>query len=238
MRYELWYWDGIPGRGEYVRLALEAAQQPYAEMVRCPGVSDRGLAEDLKRERDDPPFAPPYLVVDGTTTLAQTANILMFLGERHGLAPGDTVGRHWVHQLQLTIADLVTEVHDVHHPVGMGLYYDDQKAEAARRAQEFRASRLPKFMGYFEKVLTRRGPWLAGGSRWSYADLSLFHTVEGLRFSFPRRMQALAGQHPRVDALHAEVARLPELQDYLQSPRRLPFRDGIFRHYPALDGEV
>jgi glutathione S-transferase len=235
MDYELWYWDGIPGRGEYVRLALEAAGVPYTEKVRQPQVGDEGLVQDMARDRDDPPFAPPYLVVDGQITIAQTANILLFLAERHGLAPDDTIARHWAHQLQLTLADLVAEAHDVHHPVSASLYYEDQKPEAMRRAKAFREERIPKFMAYFERVLASCGPWLVDADRWSYVDLSLFHTVEGLRFAFPKRMKTVEAQCPKVVALHAAVAALPALQPYLKSDRRQPFANGIFRHYPELD---
>lgn len=236
--YQLWYWDKIPGRGEFVRLALEAGRIPYEERVRSPDAGadtgDEALMKDMVHERDDPPFAPPYLIAEGMT-LAQTANILLFLGERHGLAPDDLPGRLWVHQLQLTLADLVSESHDVHHPVGMGLYYEDQQAEALRRADEFRRERIPKFLGYFERVLHQRGDWLSSRGRWSYADLSLFHVVQGLRFAFPRRLATLRPQYPLVVALHDRVAQLPELKPYFDSPRRLPFSDGIFRHYPELD---
>ena len=232
MVYELWYWDGIPGRGEFVRLALEAGSIPYRDCARDDG-SD-ALVADMARERPDPPFAPPYLVADGMT-IAQTANILHFLGERHGLAPADVAGRFWAAQLQLTIADAVDEAHDVHHPVDVSAYYEEQKPEAARRAESFRRGRMPRFLDYFERALAARGDWLAG-DRWSYADLSLFQLIEGLRFAFPRRMKTLEPGHPRVVALRDRVAGLSELQDYLASPRRLPFSDGIFRHYPELDG--
>ena len=161
----------------------------------------------------------------------------MFLGQRHGLAPRDEAGRLWVNQVQLTIADMVAEAHDTHHPVAMGAYYEDQKDEALRRAGDFRDNRIPKFLGWFETILTRRGDWLAGGERWSYADLSLFQLVEGLRFAFPRRMKTVEEDNRRVTALRDRVAGLPELQAYLSSDRRLPFSDGIFRHYPELDGD-
>ena len=229
--YDFWYWDGIPGRGEFVRLTLEAGGIPYRECARLKPVD---ITADMATDREDPPYAPPYLVADGVT-IAQTANILMFLGEMHGLAPADMAGKYWVNQLQLTIADIVAEVHDVHHPVGAGLYYEDQKPEAARAAQQFREERIPKYLGYFETILGKRGRYLAGGERWTYADLSLFHLVEGLTFAFPRRMKAVAGDYPKVMALHRRVSGLPELKDYLNSDRRLPFGDGIFRHYPELD---
>lgn len=236
--YEFWYWDKIPGRGEFVRLALEAGRIPYEERVRSPDAGadtgDEALMKDMAHERDDPPFAPPYLIAEGMT-IAQTANILLFLGERHGLAPGNLQGRLWVHQLQLTLADWVSESHDVHHPVGMGLYYEDQKPEALRRADEFRRARIPKFLTYFERVLHQRGAWLSGAGNWSYADLSLFQVVQGLRFAFPRRLATLQPQYPLVMALHDRVQALPELRPYLDSPRRLAFSDGIFRHYPELD---
>ncbi len=234
MSYELWYWRGIPGRGEFVRLALEAAHVPYAEKTRQAADGDDALVANMDLPRKDPPFAPPYLVTDGMT-IAQTANILLYLGDQLGLAPPDAPGRHWVHQLQLTIMDLVAEAHDVHHPVDLSQYYEDQQAEALRRAKGFRAERMPKFLGYFERVLKQRGRWLAGGKHWTYADLSLFHVVEGLRHAFPRRMAALSPSCLHVLALHDSVQVLPELKDYLSSPRRLPFGDGIFRHYPALD---
>ncbi|MBA4000488.1 glutathione S-transferase [Brevundimonas sp.] len=233
MAYDFWYWDGLPGRGEFVRLALEAGGVDYRERAREPGGD---VSADLAMGRGDPPFAPPYLVADGMT-IGQTASILMFLGQRHGLAPGDEAGRLWVNQVQLTIADMVAEAHDTHHPVAMGAYYEDQKDEALRRAEDFRETRMPKFLGWFETILERRGDWLAGSDRWSYADLSLFQLVEGLRFAFPRRMKTVEGDNPRVVALGDRVAALPELQNYLASDRRLPFSDGIFRHYPELDGD-
>ena len=233
MAYEFWYWDGIPGRGEFVRLALEAGAIPYRECAREGWADEETLPGDMGGDRLDPPFAPPYLVADGMT-IAQTANILHFLGQRHGLAPADDAGRFWVAQLQLTIADMVAEAHDVHHPVDVGAYYEDQKAEAARRARSFREDRIPKFLGYFERALDARGTWLAG-DRWSYADLSLFQLVEGLRFAFPHRMKTVERGCHGVVGLRDRVADLPDLADYLASDRRLPFGDGIFRNYPELD---
>lgn len=236
MGYDLWYWSGIPGRGEFVRLPLEAAGIAYKEKT-WQRDGDAALVKDMARERVDPPFAPPYMVTEDGLVISQTANILLYLGEKHHeIAPRDVAGRHWVHQLQLTLMDLVAESHDVHHPVGMDLYYEDQKPEAARRAEGFRATRIPKFLDYFERVLAQRGAWLAGGKRWSYADLSLFHVVEGLRFAFPRRMAVLAPGFKRVWGVRDAVEGLPELQAYLGSERRLPFSDGLFRHYPELDG--
>ena len=236
MTYDLWYWSGIPGRGEFVRLALEAGGIGYRDRAIAAG--DRGisaLAADIGRRRDTPPFAPPYLVADGMT-IGQTANILLYLGEKHGLAPADQAGRLWAHQCQLTIADMVTEAHDTHHPIASGAYYEEQKPEAHRRAQDFRTTRMPKFLGHFEAVLERRGAWLAGDA-WSYADLSLFHLIEGLRFAFPRRMAALAPGLPRLAALHDAVAGIPGIAAYQASGRRQPFANGIFRHYPELDGD-
>ena len=232
--YDLWYWAEIPGRGEFVRLALEAGKIAYRDRAREAG--SEALARDLEARSGRRPFAPPYLVA-GDLCLAQTASILLFLGERHGLAPSDTGGRLFAHQLQLTIADVVAETHDVHHPVAIGLYYRDQKPEAARAAEAFRDERIPKYLGYFEAVLSDGGPWLLGDG-WSYPDLSLFQLVEGLSYAFPRRMRSLAGDLARVLAVRDRVRGMPELADYLASDRRIPFNeDGIFRHYPELDAE-
>ena len=231
MTYDLWYWPDIPGRGEFVRLALEAGGIPYRDRAREEGAE--ALMKDMGGAGDTPPFAPPYLVADGLR-IAQTASILLYLGEKHGLAPDDLAGRLWVNQLQLTIADIVNEAHDVHHPVSNALYYDDQENEAQRAAESFRTERIPKYLGYFERALAERGDWLAG-VRWTYADLSLFQLIEGLRFAFPLRTANVIRGCPRVAALHEAVATLPELRAYLASERRVPFGDGIFRHYPELD---
>jgi glutathione S-transferase len=235
MAYKLWYWPGIQGRGEFVRLALEAGGIEYRDMAR--EQSDEALLADLNARAGRTPFAPPYLDT-GETVIAQVANILLYLGERHHLAPGALADRLWLNQLQLTIADLVAEAHDVHHPVATGAYYQEQMAEAARAAKGFRAERMPKFLGHFEDATSANdGDWVAG-TRWTYADTSLFQVVEGLRYAFPRRMAAIEGDYPALIALHDRVAQLPGVAAYLASDRRIPFNeDGIFRHYPELDGE-
>jgi glutathione S-transferase len=231
MTYDLWYWTGIPGRGEFVRLALEAGGIAYRDRAREDG--DAAMIEDMARRTHLAPFAPPYLVA-GDLCIAQTANILLFLGDRH-LGPKDEAGRHAAQTLQLTIADMVAEAHNVHHPVASGLYYRDQKPEAARAAQAYRDARMPKYLGWFERVLGAGGPWLLGAA-WTYADLSLFQLLEGLAYAFPKRMATLASDMKLVTALRERVRALPALADYLHGGRRLPFNeDGLFRHYPELD---
>lgn len=235
MRYELYYWPQIQGRGEFVRLALEEAEADYIDVARKPGGEGKMMALMAAPRSETPPFAPPFLKA-GKLLIAQTANILLYLGERHALAPKSQAGRLWVHQLQLTIADLVVEVHDTHHPIGSGLYYEDQKPEAARRADDFRAHRAPKFFGYFERVLGVSGGPYFTGRRATYADLSLFQVVEGMHYAFPRLSKALAKKHPRVVELHQRVAARPRVAAYLKSERRIPFNTmGIFRAYEELD---
>jgi len=183
-----------------------------------------------------PSFAPPFLRA-GELTIGQVANILLYLGEQHALAPRSDPGRLWTHQLQLTIADLVTEIHDTHHPIATSLYYEDQKPEAQRRAADFIETRLPKFFGYFSRLLTNpeQRDWLVGDKP-SYADLSLFQVIEGLRYAFPNAMKRLEGEYPALGALRDRVAARPNIAAYLASPRRIPFnQNGIFRHYPELD---
>src|SRR4051812_23137727 len=226
MAYDLWYWTGIPGRGEFVRLALEAGGIPYRDRASEEG--DAAMIEDMRRRGGGAPFAPPYLVA-GTMCIAQTANILLFLGDNH-LGPKDEASRHAALTLQLSVADLVAEAHNVHHPVASGLYYRDQMPEAARAAEAFRAQRMPKYLGWFERVLAEgRGRWLLGET-WTHADLSLFQLLEGLAYAFPKRMVTLAAGIPRVAAIRERVRALPELADYLGGERRLPFNeDGLFR---------
>jgi len=237
MAYELYYWPAIQGRGEFVRLALEEAGAEYVDVAR-----GRGGVAAMQRLMDGaaavhPPFAPPFLK-DGEVLIAQTANILLYLGRRHRLAPRDEVGRLWAHQLQLTIADVVDEAHDTHHPIASSLYYEDQQDEARRRAADFIANRIPKYLGYFERVLERnpRGDRHLVGRRISYCDLSLFQLVAGLRYAFPRAMSQIEPQFPRVIGLHGRVASRLRMEAYLMSARRIAFNeDGIFRHYPDLD---
>lgn len=238
MAYELYYWPEIQGRGEFVRLALEQAGADYVDVARREGDDLPGLMHYMQdKSVAEPPFAPPYLKA-GDLLIGQTAAILLFLGDRHGLAPADEAGRLWTHQLQLTIADLVVEVHDTHHPIGSGLYYEDQKPEAKRRTADFLAHRVPKYLGYFERVLARNpaGDVHMVGAEVTTADLSMFQIIAGLRYAFPKATARIEPKHPRLVALHDRVAALPRVKTYLASPRRIPFnQDGIFRHYPELD---
>jgi glutathione S-transferase len=229
--YELFYWPTIQGRGEFVRLALEEAGAEYVDVARKPGGMKRMMA--LLEGDGRPPFAPPFLKA-GELLIGQTASILLFLGQHHGLAPLDEANGLWTHQLQLTIADLVAESHDVHHPVGSSLYYDDQKEEAKRRAGDFTANRIPKYLRYFERVLGGRE--FLVGDRLTYADLSLFQVIEGLRYAFPRAMDSSGADFPGLLALRERIATRPRIAAYLASDRRLPFsEEGIFRRYAELD---
>jgi glutathione S-transferase len=240
MPYELYYWPSIQGRGEFVRLALAEADADYVDVAReKPPAGGVGammtLLDGTTVER--PPFAPPFLRTDDDI-IGQTANILLYLGAHHRLAPRGEAGRLWAHQLQLTVADFVVEIHDTHHPIASGLYYDDQRDEARRRAADFRVERAPRYLGYFERVLERNtaGDRHLVGARISHADLSLFQIVAGLRYAFPRMMARLEPQYPRVVALHDRVAARSRIAAYLASPRRIPFNEeGIFRRYAELD---
>jgi glutathione S-transferase len=232
MRYQLYYWPSIQGRGEYVRLALEDAGVAYDDVARGPG----GVAAmtRMMEQGGTPPFAPPFLQA-GKLLIGQTANILLYLGARHGLAPKAEAGRLWVHQLQLTIADFVLEIHDTHHPLGPSLYYEDQRTPARKRTQEFWKERVPKYLGYFEGLASERGGYVTG-RRVTYVDLSLFQIVEGLRYAFPKRMLKFERAIPKLVELHDRIAVRPNIKAYLASDRRIPFNeDGIFRRYKALD---
>ena len=234
MRYELYYWPDIQGRGEYVRLALEEAGVDYVDAAR----KERGMAAMIRMmepRNGTPPFAPPFLRA-GKLVIGQTANILFYLGSRHGLAPKTEAAKLWVHQLQLTIADFVLEIHDTHHPLGPSLYYQDQRSEAKKRTAEFWKERLPKFLGYFEGLLDASGGAWTTGRRLTYVDLSLFQIVDGLRYAFPKRMKAFEREIPGLVDLHDRVASRPNIKAYLSSERRIAFNeDGIFRHYGELD---
>lgn len=240
MNYELYYWPTIQGRGEYVRLALEEAAAPYRDVARESG-RGRGVPALLGMMRDPrirrPAFAPPFLRA-GRLVIGQAANILQFIGARHGLAPHDERGRYWTHQLQLTVTDLVAEIHDTHHPISPNLYFEEQRKEARRRAADFLKKRAPKYLGYFEDVMVRNGRnarYLVG-ARLTYVDLSLFQVVAGFSFAFPEATRRWNRRYKRLFALHERVRARPRIADYLASPRRVPFNnDGIFRHYPELD---
>ena len=235
MKYELYYWPTIQGRGEFIRLAMEEAGAKYSDVCRD---SDSGVPSMLKMmdaKSGTPSFAPPFLKA-GTRVIGQVANILLYLGPRHGLSPETEAGALWVHQLQLTIADFVAEVHDTHHPIGVSLYYEDQKQEAKKRTADFWADRVPKYCGYFERLLSASsGPFVAG-RKLTYVDLSLFQIIDGLRYAFPNRMTKFERKIPKLVALHDRIANRPNISTYLTSERRIPFNeDGIFRHYKALD---
>ena len=236
MRYELYYWPSIQGRGEFIRLALEEAGADYVDVARG---GKRGMAAMMRfldgKRVAHPPYAPPFLKA-GNLVIAQTALILHYLGPRLNLAPRDEVGRLWAHQLQLTIADLVTHIHDTHHPVSGWLYFEEQRPAARRRTKDFWRYRVPKFLGYFERVLAANGGTYMVGRRISYVDLSLFEIIEGLRYAFPRRMKRFERRVPRLIALRDRVAKRPRIKTYLASKRRIPFSQwGIYRYFKELD---
>jgi glutathione S-transferase len=240
--YELFYWPGIQGRGEFVRLAFEAAAAPYVDVARLPASRGGGAAAITRfLAARGPWLAPlgPPAVRHGRTVVGQTAAILQWLGPRLGLVPRDEASRLRAHQLQLTIADLVAEAHDTHHPVAVSLYYEDQRAEAARRSEHFREERIPMFLRYLDRALDSnragRGRWLVGRGL-SYPDLSAFQVIAGLRHAFPRATSRHERRLPRLGALHDRVAALPRIAAYLASERRIPTDEGgIFRRYPELD---
>ncbi len=243
MSYELYYWDGIQGRGEFVRLALEEAGAAYIDITRQSGPG-RGIGAMMaimqSHSEAHIPFAPPFLK-DGDLIVSHVANILFYLGPKLGLAPDDEGLRHVLNGLQLTITDFVAEVHDTHHPIATSLYYEDQKEEAKARSAYFINDRIPKFLGYFERVLQQNpnGPKHIAGDAVTYADLSLFQVVEGLLYAFPKAMSNYSSRYPLLAALHDSVAQRPNIARYLKSERRLPFStEGIFRHYPELDMEA
>ncbi|TDW33571.1 glutathione S-transferase [Rhizobium azibense] len=240
MAYELYYWDGIQGRGEFVRLSLEEARTEYVDVARASGNS-RGTSAmmSIMRSGSEPhiPFAPPFLK-DGDLIIPHVANILLYLGPKLGLAPKEDGLRYVLNGLQLTITDFVAEVHDTHHPIATSLYYEDQKDEAKARSAEFIKERIPKFLGYFERVLQQnpQGPQHILGDALTYVDLSLFQIIEGLNYAFPKGMAGHQTKYPALSALHDAVARRPNIAAYLKSKRRIAFNeDGIFRHYPELD---
>jgi len=240
MAYELFYWPGIQGRGEFVRLALEAAGAPYVDVAR-----ERGAGRGVKAMTSmlegaaapQTPFAPPFLR-DGEIVVSHVANILHHLGPKLGLAPKDEAGRLFAHGLQLTITDLVAEVHDTHHPISTDLYFEDQKTEAKARTDAFLQHRVPKYLGYFERVLgdNPAGQKHAVGAGLSTVDLSLFQIWAGLGYAFPHAFADAGRLYPALAALAASVAALPTVAAYLGSDRRIPFNtSGVFRHYPELD---
>lgn len=242
MQYELYYWPTIQGRGEFVRLALEEGGARYVDVAREPESAGGGVPALMALLQSEalrqPPYAPPILKA-GDRCIAQTANILLYLAPRLKLVPRDEATRLWAHQLQLTVADLVDEAHDTHHPIAGSLYYHQQKAAARKRSAHFREARIPKYLGYFERVLERNrgGRGYAVGGALTYVDLSLFQVVAGLRYAFPKAMRRAERHCPRLTALHERVAKRPRIAAYLASPRRIPFNEqGIFRRYPELDG--
>ncbi|EXJ90426.1 glutathione S-transferase [Capronia coronata CBS 617.96] len=249
--FRLVYWPGIPGRGEHIRLAFEATGTPYTDVS---NQTEEGVGAVIKQVSEDntgdesnpPPLAPPILQHGDDITISQTPNILLYLGPKLGLVPDpkdDPVGLYHVNALTLTALDgLSNEPHDVHHPIATTLYYEDQKPEALKKAKDYRENRLPKFLGYFERVLSGKasggGEYLYGG-KLTYADLVLFQTLDGVSFAFPNCISKLrkSGKYDKVWALYERVKGLEPIKAYLASDRRLKYSMGIYRHYPELDDQ-
>ncbi|KAI5117249.1 hypothetical protein M0805_006412 [Coniferiporia weirii] len=231
-KYQLYYWPGIPGRGEPIRLAFEEAGVEYEDVAYTRGVS--AVTELLGGGKH---FAPPILR-HGDIEISQLPNIMLYLGPKLKLVPESEAGRLRVNQLFLTAMDCQNEAHDTHHPISVGAYYEDQKDAALERAKDFRENRVPKFFKYFESVLESNkeseGEWLVGDSL-TYADLGLTFLVEGLLFAFPRGVANLYSKFPKVFSVHQRVKVRARIKAYYESDRRQTFSNGIYRHYPELD---
>lgn len=234
--YTLYYWPSIPGRGEFVRLVLEALGAPYRDVAREESVEE-GSALVQKMRQQAPfarrHFAPPLLEGDGVV-LSQTPVICSWLGERHGLIPDGEQARVEGRVWQATIADIVNEVHALHHPIATSLYFEDQREEARRATREFCEERLDTWLEHLEGGISEEGPFLFGATL-SHVDCALFQLVRGLRYALPGPMQARHTNIPRLSALCEAVAAQDRIARYLESARCIPFNeDGIFRHYPEL----
>ncbi|KAL2072033.1 hypothetical protein VTL71DRAFT_11376 [Oculimacula yallundae] len=247
--YELIYWPGLPGRGEHIRLAFEESGTPYTDVAHDPKAMDIVLSQISTSNSGDalnPPICAPPILKHGSLIINQTPNILLYLGSKLGLVPTvdeDEGGVYHVNQLTLTALDgLSNEPHDVHHPIATGAYYEDQKVEAKRKAGDYLENRLPKFLGYFERVLggeaSKGGEWLYGG-KLTYADLVLFQCVDGVKHAFPNAVKRIQteGKFSKVFALYERVQERPNIKNYLASERRQAYGMGIYRHYPELDEE-
>lgn len=245
--YHLLYWPGIPGRGEFIRLALEEAGVEYTDTA-CQHDGGKQVVSQMSDGNQGtstcpPPFAPPMLR-HGKYTISQTPSILLYLGNQLGLAPSSTqdpIGMYQVNSLALTALDgLSNEAHDTHHPIAVADYYEDQKDEALRKAKQYREARLPKFFDYFEKVLgseaSQGGEYLYGG-KLTYADLVLFQALDGVLFAFPKCASRLreSGKYDKLFGLYERVKGRERIKAYLGSERRQGYSMGIWRHYPELD---
>jgi len=246
--YVLYYWPGIPGRGEYVRLVFEYAGVPYRNE------SDPGnivsTIYKTSTASHPPAFAPPVLKLPSGRFIAQTGAILIHLAPKFGLY-GTKIGeegeeeRSAINQLVMTVTDLTAECHDTHHPIAVEDYYDNQKEAAIARAKNMRVNRLPKFLGHFQHVLESNpeakengGTYLIGSTT-TIADLAVFHLLDAVSFAFPKRIAALkaTGNYKNLFALRERIANEKNIKEYLASDRRLPFGEGVFRYYPELDGD-
>lgn len=250
--FELLYHPSVPGRGEFIRLALEAASIPYNDVANNDkkGYSIVQAACSPKSTGDTdgnpPAFAPPALRVPGagkdgkTLLIYQTPNILIYLGPHLGLAPEDEVERLWVNQNMLTALDLNNETHDTHHPIAVMQYYEDQKEEALKKSKNFRENRIPKYFSFFERVLkgneeTGKGKYLVSDML-TYADTTLWQVMDGLHFAFPKELEARSNDYPLLfGTFYPSIKEEKHLKEYLASDRRLPYSMGVFRHYPELD---
>ena len=175
-------WDGVPGRAECIRLLFEYTGTPYEElkdnstlMTRIVDPEIVGIPPNLWPPVLELPNGK-WLGQTGVIMnyLSPKLGLAGYAKDDTDLDEDEKVFLSAkTSQLVFTALDLLVEVsavdsrrpvhglcimscsqaHNVHHPVSTNLYYEDQKAEALRAAEQFRASRLPKYMQHFQSVL-------------------------------------------------------------------------------------
>lgn len=231
--YALYYWPVLPGRGEIIRMLLEDAGAAYRDVGREEGfgVIVSARKGELGGAR---PFAPPILQ-HGELVLSQSSVIARYIAERHGLAPSDHRGRFLAEQHFLGWSDVMVEVHDTHHPIALGLHYEDQRDAAKERTRHFLADRLGTWLQHFEHIVTQGGG-VHVGETITYPDFMARFVLRGIEYAFPRAFSEHRERIPSLLALRDRVEARPQLAAYLASDRAMAFNEhGIFRHYPELE---
>lgn len=227
--FKLFYWPGMLGRGEFMRLLFHETQTPYEEVFKDKSFEE---AKQMGYGRGKKHFAFP-VIEHGDIVLSQTPVICRYLGKKldHGrLYPKTEKDRLQAEVLMAGVVDVVEEGCRAWHPIDYNATYDSQKEQAKPFIEYYKKKRLPRWLDFFETTLkdnySENGELVFVGKQISWVDLCIFHFVDGNMLECPELFNDKQNIH--LKKFHQAIRDRPNIKTWYYSDARPKNTQTIF----------